>query len=139
MKELTRTQLAVVKRTAQNVKGFRTKLAKINEKIQSLTAEAISIETTIEGFEAPIRTMTGGFTSEEVLNGTMNAVVSEFERLGTEAHQCNCVYEENVKNEIENTSENVNSEFISDMKEIGEYLEAQDKEAPVASNEIPFI
>lgn len=107
MKELTRTQMAVVKRTAQNVKGLRTKLAKINEKVEALTAEAVAIDNTIEQFEAPIRTMTGGFSSEEVLNGTMDATIEAFEN------------EENVKNEVENTQENVN-------------------EAPVASNEIPF-
>jgi hypothetical protein len=107
MKELTRTQMAVVKRTAQNVKGLRTKLAKINEKVEALTAEAVAIDNTIEQFEAPIRTMTGGFSSEEVLNGTMDATIEAFEN------------EESVKNEVENTQENVN-------------------EAPVASNEIPF-
>lgn len=137
MKELTRTQMAVVKRTAQNVKGLRTKLAKINEKVEALTAEALSINNTIEQFEAPIRTMTGGFSSEEVLNGTMDAVISEIENLGSEAGQPD--FTENVKNEVENTQENVNSEFTSDMKEIEECLEAQDNAAPVASNEIPYI
>lgn len=118
MKELTRTQMAVVKRTAQNVKGLRTKLAKINEKVDALTAEAISIDNTIEQFEAPIRTMTGGFSSEEVLNGTMDAVMSEIENLGSEVNQPD--FTENVINEVENTQENVN-------------------EVPVASNEIPYI
>ena len=120
MKELTRTQLAVVKRTAQNVKGLRTKLAKINDKIDSLTAEAMELNNTIEQFEAPIRTMTGGFTSEEVLNGTMDAITEQIEEISKEAHCCDCPIEENVKNEAENTSENVNI-------------------APKASNEIPFI
>lgn len=120
MKELTRTQMAVVKRTAQNVKGLRTKLAKINEKVEALTAEAISIDNTIEQFEAPIRTMTGGFSSEEVLNGTMDAISAQIEEMSKEAHCCGCPIEENVTNETENTQENVN-------------------EVPVASNEIPFI
>ena len=130
MKELTRTQLAVVKRTAQNVKGLRTKLAKINDKIDSLTTEAMELNNTIEQFEAPIRTMTGGFTSEEVLNGIMDEVIQRIEGMQNG---------ENVKNEVENTSENVKSEFHKDMEEIGNYLEAQDNMAPVASNEIPFI
>lgn len=120
MKELTRTQMAVVKRTAQNVKGLRTKLAKIKEKVEALTAEAMSIDNTIEQFEAPIRTMTGGFSSEEVLNGTMEAINEQIEEMSKEAHCCDCSCEDNVKNEVENTQENVN-------------------EAPVATNEIPFI
>lgn len=139
MKELTRTQLAVVKRTAQNVKGLRTKLAKIKEKVEALTAEAISIDNTIEQFEAPIRTMTGGFSSEEVLNGTMDAITEQIEEMSKESQCCGCPNEENVKNEVENTQENVNSEFISDMKDIEECLEAQDNAAPAASNEIPYI
>ena len=75
---------------------MRTKLAKINEKIEALTAEAAVIGNTIEQFEAPIRTMTGGFSSEEVLNGTMDAMVDTYEN------------QENVTNEVENTQENVN-------------------------------
>lgn len=120
MKELTRTQMAVVKRTAQNVKGLRTKLAKITEKVEALTAEALNISNTIEQFEAPIRTMTGGFSSEEVLNGTMDAITEQIEEMSKESHCCDCPIEENVKNEVENTQENVN-------------------EVPVATNEIPFI
>ena len=119
MKELTRTQLAVVKRTAQNVKGLRTKLAKISEKVEALEAEALNISDTIEQFEAPIRTMTGGFSSEEVLNGTMDAINVQMEEMSKESHCCDCPCEDNVKNEVENAQENVNI-------------------APVASNEIPF-
>lgn len=119
MKELTRTQMAVVKRTAQNVKGLRTKLAKINEKVEALTAEAVAIDNTIEQFEAPVRTMTGGFSSEEVLNGTMEAISAQIEEMSKDSHCCGCPNEENVTNEVENTQENVNA-------------------SPVASNEIPF-
>ena len=119
MKELTRTQMAVVKRTAQNVKGLRTKLAKINEKVEALTAEAVAIDNTIEQFEAPIRTMTGGFSSEEVLNGTMDAINEQIEEMSKESHCCDCPCEDNVENEVEITQE---------MYEV-----------PVATNEIPYI
>jgi gas vesicle protein len=108
MKELTRTQMAVVKRTAQNVKGLRVKLNKLVDKIASLNTEVVMLQSTIDKFEAPIVEMTGGFTSEEVLNGRMEATIEAFEN------------EENVKNEVENTQENVN-------------------EAPAASDEIPYI
>lgn len=121
MKELTRTQLAVVKRTAQNVKGLRTKLAKINEKISNLTAEAMEIDNTIEQFEAPIRTMTGGFSSEEVLNGTMDAINEQIEEMSKESHCCDC------SNNTFNPLEAENAEFVV-IPDI----------APEASNEIPF-
>lgn len=71
MKELSRFELAIVKRTAQNTKSLRTKRDKLVEKIEKAQEELTTINEAIEGFEAPIKTMTGGFTSEEVLAGIM--------------------------------------------------------------------
>lgn len=71
MKELSRFELAIVKRTAQNTKSLRTKRDKLVEKIEKAQEELGVINEAIEGFEAPIKTMTGGFTSEEVLAGVM--------------------------------------------------------------------
>ena len=70
-KELSRFELAIVKRTAQNTKSLRTKRDKLVEKIEKAQEELNVINEAIEGFEAPIKTMTGGFTSEEVLAGIM--------------------------------------------------------------------
>lgn len=70
-RELSRFELAIVKRTAQNTKSLRTKRDKLVEKIEKAQEELGVINEAIEGFEAPIRTMTGGFTSEEVLAGIM--------------------------------------------------------------------
>ena len=75
MKELSRFELAIVKRTAQNTKSLRAKRDKLVEKIEKAQEELDVINEAIEGFEAPIKTMTGGFTSEEVLAGIM--VVAE--------------------------------------------------------------
>lgn len=71
MKELSRFELAIVRRTAQNTKSLRTKRDKLVEKIEKAQKELGVINEAIEGFEAPIKTMTGGFTSEEVLAGIM--------------------------------------------------------------------
>lgn len=71
MKELSRFELAICKRTAQNTKSLRTKRDKLVEKIEKAQEELGVINEAIEGFEAPIKTMTGGFTSEEVLAGIM--------------------------------------------------------------------
>ena len=70
-RELSRFELAIVKRTAQNTKSLRTKRDKLVEKIGKAQEELTTINEAIEGFEAPIKTMTGGFTSEEVLAGIM--------------------------------------------------------------------
>lgn len=85
MKELTRNEMAVVKRTAKSIKPLRDKKAKIVEKIKALQAELNGIEESIEIYEAPIKHLTGGFTSEEVLNGTMEVIQSEAENNVQEA------------------------------------------------------
>lgn len=84
MKELTRFEIAVIKRTAQNTKSLRTKRDKIVAKMQSMQVELESINTMIDKFEQPIKEMTGGFTSEEVLNSTMDSFV---ENVPTETPQ----------------------------------------------------
>lgn len=69
MKELTRFEMAVVKRTAQNTKSLRTKRDKLVAKINACELELQTINTMIDKFEQPIKELTGGYTSEEVLNG----------------------------------------------------------------------
>lgn len=71
MKELTRSELAVCKRTAQNTKSLCSKRDKLIAKIKQSEIELESVNQIIESFEAPIKIMTGGFTSEEVLRGEM--------------------------------------------------------------------
>lgn len=71
MKELSKFEIAAIKRTAQNVSMQRRKKAKLEEKLANLQAELEIVDTIIDSFEAPIVKMTGGFTSEEFLNGAM--------------------------------------------------------------------
>lgn len=71
MKELSRFELAICKRTAQNTKSLRTKRDKLVAKIAEAQLKLDEINEAIEGFEAPIKTMTGGFTSEEILSGVV--------------------------------------------------------------------
>lgn len=66
-KELTRFEVAVVKRTAQSTKPLRNKRDRITAKIAALNTELNEVNAVIEKFEAPIREITGGLTSEEVL------------------------------------------------------------------------
>lgn len=74
MKELSKFELATVKRTAKSVKMQRDKKAKLEEKIAGLQQELDTVNSIIDSFEEPIKKMTGGFTSEEVLNGTYDKV-----------------------------------------------------------------
>lgn len=77
MKELSRTELATVKRTAANVKMFRTKKAKLEAQKAKIDAELESVNKSIDLFEQPIIEVTGGYTSEQVLNGEMDAALQQ--------------------------------------------------------------
>lgn len=78
-KELSRFEMAAVKRTAQNVKSMRKKLVKLEEKQSLITAEINQLEDMINDWEQPIIKMTGGFTSDQVLNGEMEIMETPFE------------------------------------------------------------
>lgn len=69
MRELSRFDLAIIKRTAKNTKALVAKRDKLQAMIKNNQEELDTILATIEKFEAPIIEMTGGFTSEQVLNG----------------------------------------------------------------------
>ena len=59
--------MAAVKRTAQNTKKLVSQREKINAKMRELASELISINEQIDAWEAPIKVMTGGYTSEQML------------------------------------------------------------------------
>lgn len=68
--ELTKFERAAVKRTAQNVKMLRSRLAKVQAKIDKIAEERTAIEQEIELWETPIRTKFG-YTSEQLLSGNL--------------------------------------------------------------------
>lgn len=74
MKKLSRFEMAAIKRTAQNVKSMLKKKASLEAKQEVLTTEINKLAEMIEDWEAPIMKMTGGFTSEQVLNGEMEVI-----------------------------------------------------------------
>ena len=67
MKELSKFEIAAIKRTAQNVNAMVTKKTKLREKIDALQAEYDKIEGAQEQFEVPIRKMTGGYGTEDLI------------------------------------------------------------------------
>lgn len=79
MKKLSVFEMASVKRTAKNVSMQRRKKAKLEEKIAVLQAELDLVNTVIDSFEAPIIALSGGFTSEEILNGAAEVLEGEEE------------------------------------------------------------
>lgn len=82
MKELSRFELANCKRTAKSVQQFRAKKNRLEEKVAVLQKELDTINAVIEKYEAPIIELTGGFTSEQVLNGEMDLALAKVEAAG---------------------------------------------------------
>lgn len=81
--ELSRYELAAVKRTAQNVKMLRNKLTKVTEKWEKIEAERRALAEEIENWETPIRRKYG-FSSEEILSGEADRMLAEAEQPQTD-------------------------------------------------------
>lgn len=66
-KRFSKIEIAAIKRTAQNVATFVTKKEKIDAKIAELEAEKASLQPMIDAFQGPIKDMTGGYTTEDLV------------------------------------------------------------------------
>lgn len=66
--KFSKFMVATIKRTAQNVAPMVAKKNKLKAKIDALQAEYDSICTQQEQFEASIKTMTGGYTTEDLVD-----------------------------------------------------------------------
>ena len=67
MKTLTRFEMAAVKRTAQNTKTLLRNKEKVEAKMRELATRIVEINQQIDVWETPIKQMTGGYTSSEVI------------------------------------------------------------------------
>lgn len=65
---LNRFQMAAVKRTAQNTKKLVAKREKINAQMRDLAGQLVDVNNQIDAWESPIKVMTGGYTSEQVIS-----------------------------------------------------------------------
>ena len=79
-KKLNQMQLGIVKRIAQNVNGNFEKVAKLNEKIETLVEERDTLQTMIDEMEAPVIRMTGGYKSTDIYD---KVIVPQFNEDGT--------------------------------------------------------
>jgi uncharacterized coiled-coil DUF342 family protein len=68
MKEFSKFEIASIKRTAQNVSAMMSKRNKLNEKIAKLTEERDKIQSSIDAWEAPIKVLSGGLTTEQLVD-----------------------------------------------------------------------
>lgn len=68
MKKFSKFEIATIKRTAQSVNPMVSKKAKLKEQINALQAEYDQLNTMQEQYEASIKTMTGGYGTEDLVD-----------------------------------------------------------------------
>ena len=68
MKKFTKWEISVIKTTAKNVSRFYDKQHKISEKIAELQKEFESVDSMIESFERPVRELTNGYSTADLLD-----------------------------------------------------------------------
>jgi hypothetical protein len=69
MKELTRNDMAAIKRVYSCIKPLEKKRASLKKKLNDILEQIDEIDRRIDGWEAPVKEMTGGFTSDDILHG----------------------------------------------------------------------
>lgn len=118
MREFTRMEMASIKRTAANVKTFKSKVARIEVRIADLEQEKADLNETIDLYEAPIKFLSGGFTSTDILSAVENNVditTGEIKDVNFEepTNGCNCGTEECACEE---------QPFLADVTPVDEFL-----------------
>lgn len=67
MKEFTKFQVATIKRVAQSVSPLVRQKERLTKEINEKEKELESIQIQIDAFQGPIKEMTGGFSSEDLV------------------------------------------------------------------------
>jgi hypothetical protein len=67
-KKFSKFELATIKRTAMNVNPMVTKKNKLKAKIAELNEEYSQLELMQEQYESSIRTLTGGYSTEDLVD-----------------------------------------------------------------------
>lgn len=73
MKRFSKFEIATIKRTAQNVNPMVSKKEKIMKQIDILQEEYKRLDTMQEQYEASIKTMTGGYGTEDLVKKVIEA------------------------------------------------------------------
>lgn len=76
MKDFSRFELAAIKRTAAIVKPFKKKIANIALKKQKLEDEINALQASIDMYEDPVKKLSGGFTTDQILSGEYKIITS---------------------------------------------------------------
>lgn len=74
--EFNQRHIATIKRTAQNVAPIVAKKQKVLTKIEQLKVELEALTTEQESWEAAIKTMTGGYTTEDLVSRIVETTIN---------------------------------------------------------------
>lgn len=74
MKQLSRTELSIVKRINASTKALERNKATRLKKMEALQNEIDDLNEQIEALEAPVKQITGGYTSEQYLDSSVEAL-----------------------------------------------------------------
>ena len=69
MKQLTRNDMAAVKRVYSCITPLKKKRSSLEKKLNDILEQIDEIDRRIDGWEAPVKEMTGWFTSDDILHG----------------------------------------------------------------------
>jgi prefoldin subunit 5 len=83
MKEFSKFQIATIKRTAQSVNPIVSKKNRLKAQIAEFQAEVDSLEIQQNAFEAPIKEITGGYTTEDLVDKVVTGT-GKFDKSGVE-------------------------------------------------------
>lgn len=135
-KTFNKIEISVIKRTAQNVSQFVVKKARIDAKIAELEAEKAALQPIIDSFQGPIKSMTGGYTTEDLVKREVIKTGKFDTKTGKEIMQTrfSLIYPDTVVPPTEEAKEEdeMPKEVIEEMAKAAE-------EAPITFNdEDPF-
>ena len=67
MKEFSKFEIADIKRTATTVQKYVQKKVKLQAKIKAMQEEESKLQVMIDNWQAPIKELTGGYTTEDLI------------------------------------------------------------------------
>lgn len=77
MKTFSSKEKLAIKRTAQNVDKYVTKKQKLLAKIEEFNKELEEINIIIDEWETPIKRITGGFTTTDLINKVLESYTNK--------------------------------------------------------------
>ena len=135
-RKFSKFEIATIKRTAQSVNPMVSKKAKLKEQIDALQAEHDQLNTMQEQYEASIKTMTGGYGTEDLVDKVIETT-SAVDKNGKPIKVTKYVlkYPETVIPVAAEEIEGMTASEVDDTAVVEEVETPKDSETPVS----PFM